>query len=80
MGLNSTPLSPFPGPCLCQPTVACALSSKQVYHSKPVCVGFMVGKVIRGQIFLPVFLFLPACVIPPMLRISLPLTLQNVDQ
>ena len=75
MRLNSTPLSPFPKPCLCQPAVARASSSKQVYRSRPVCVGFVVDKVILGQICLPVLPFLPVCVIVPMLRISLPLTL-----
>ena len=79
MGLNSTVLSPFPRPCLSQPAIVGSSSSKQVYDPKPVFGGFVVDKVTLGQIFLPVFLFLPVRITPPMLRISQPLTPYNVD-
>ena len=40
-----------------------------MFDSRPVHVGFVVDKVVQGQVFLRVLRFAPGTIFPPMLHI-----------
>jgi hypothetical protein len=64
----------FQGRAMVQAVSRRPLTAKAREHPSPVLVGFVVDKVVLGQVFLRVHRFFPVSIIPPMLHIHSSIT------